>query len=164
MTTLRKLLLIWLALLVLILAGSQLIVTDSKRVHRVLQACEASVRESQPERLMAQIAPDYAYQRMDWATLHQLARAIFRKNEFSSTVLYREKIKIDGDTAEARFSAYVKSGQGSALPDSLSGWRLKLEKRGQRWLITEIEMLTLNGQKVGPLRQMMEEAVSMGGE
>jgi len=164
MTTLKKFLLIWLAALVLFLVAIQLIVTDSKRVHRVLKACEEAAREAQADKLMDQIAPDYDYQGMDWATLQKLASRIFRKNEFSSTVLYNKKIKVEGSSAEVRFSAMVQPSHESKLPGSFTGWRLKMEKRENKWLITEIEMLTLNGNSVGTLRQMMEQAASMSGD
>ncbi|MSR65609.1 MAG: hypothetical protein EXS18_07505 [Verrucomicrobiae bacterium] len=164
MTTLKKLLLIWAGILVLILVVAQFIITDSKRVHRVLKACESAAREAQPDVLMEQIAGDYQFQGMDWTTLDKLARTIFRKNQFSSMVLYKKTIKIAGDTAEVRFSAAVQPASGSALPVSLSGWRFKMQKRDKQWLITEIEMLTLNGQSTGSLRQMMEQAAAMGGD
>src|ERR1043166_5497324 len=119
MSTLKKLMLIWAGILVLILIVAQLIVTDAKRVHRVLQACEAAVRAAQPERLMEHIASDYQYQGMDWTTLEKLARTIFRKNQFSSTVLYNEKIKVEGDVAEVRFTVIVQPASGSSLPGSI---------------------------------------------
>ena len=163
MATLKKLLLIWAGILVLILIVAQFIVTDSKRVHRVLQACESAVRDANPDGLMENIANDYQYEGMDWATLNKLARTIFRKNQFSSTVLYKKTIKVGGDTAEVRFSAAVYPASGSVLPGSMSGWRLKMQKRDKKWMITEIEMVTLNGQSTGTLRQMMEQAAAMGG-
>lgn len=164
MSTLKKLLLIWVGLLVLIFVVAHFIVTDAKRAHRVLQACESAVRDAQPDGVMEHLASDYSYQGMDWTAFDKLTRTIFRKNQFSSTMIYNEKIKIEGATADVRFSAAVYPATGSALPGSMTGWRLKMEKRDKNWLITEIEMLTLNGNSVGTLRQMMEQAAAMGGE
>ena len=162
MSSFKRFLLVWFGVIALILIGAMFIVTDTKRVHRVLQGCESAVRDSDAGALMNHIARDYQYQSLDWQTMHDLAKTIFQQTQFSTTFLRNKKIKVEGDTADVTFNAIVQSAEGSALPGPFSTrWRLKLQKRDKQWLITEIEFLSLNGNPVGPLGAMMAEAAAM---
>lgn len=165
MSTLKKLLLLWMGLLVLIFVVARFIVTDSKRVHRVLQACEDAIRSADADGLMAHIARGYEYQSLDWPTMHSATTAIFKRSQFATTFLRAKSIKVNGDSADVKFSAFVQSVEGSALPGPFdTRWRLKMEKRENQWVITEIEFISLNGNPVGTLGEMMAQAAAMSGE
>jgi hypothetical protein len=164
MSTLKKLLLIWLALLVLLLVGSRFIVTDAKRVNRVLQAVEQSVRDADADGVMDGVARDYQYEGLDWQTLHDRVEGVFRRSRFSTTVIRDKRIQVTGDAAEVRLTVLAQPATGSRRPGSNTSWRLQLERRDRVWWITEIELLTVNGHSLGTLKQMIEAAESMSGE
>jgi hypothetical protein len=161
MSTLKRLLLAWVGLLVLILVIAQFIVTDSKRVNRVLQACEQSLRNADADGILANVARDYQYQDLSWETLREKASRIFRRSQFPTTIMRNKHIQIDGETADVKFKIFTQPAQGSSLPASSTAWRLRLDKRGKQWLVTEIELLTVDGRQMGTLKQVMELAEGM---
>jgi len=163
MTTLKKLLLIWIAVIVLILIAARFIVTDSKRVNRVLQATEAAIRSADADGLVAHVASDYEYQGLTREALQQHARAIFRRGQFPTTIMRNKSIQVAEGVGNVKFTVFAQPAQGSPYPPSNTAWRLKLQKRDGRWWITEIELLTVDGHAMGDLKQVMELAEGMGG-
>lgn len=164
MGSLKRLFLIWIAVIALILVVAQFIVTDSKRVNRVLQACEQAVRNADADGVLANVARDYQYQGMDWETLRAKAAKVFRRSQFPTTVMRNKHITLSGEAGEVTFKILTQPAQGSALPASDTAWRLRLAKRDGHWWVTEIELITVNSQALGTLKQVMELADGMGGE
>jgi hypothetical protein len=145
---------------VLVLVGARfLIVTDSKRVHGVLKNCENAVRNGDAGALMSQVAPDYQYQDLDRATLERMTRAIFTASRFSTVVIHNYHSQLHGDSANVTYAALIQTGNDSALKGAFrTSWRLAMQKRGKQWLITEIELVSVEGNSIGTLKQAMEQA------
>jgi hypothetical protein len=101
-------------------------------VREAVAAVEAAIEAGEPRRLHGWLAEDFVGPGgMDRAGARQLAQASLLRYRELSVVLGPVEVTVDGERAQASFTAAVTGGSGRLLPDAgriydvRTGWRLE---------------------------------------
>lgn len=101
-------------------------------VREALAGIEAAIEAGEPRRLHGWLAEDFIGPRgMDRDGARQLARASLLRYRDLSVVLGPVEVMVEGERAQASFTAAVTGGSGQLLPDAgriydvRTGWRLE---------------------------------------
>lgn len=132
-----------------------LIVTDLERLERTIADLRKAVEAADAERCISFVSPDYQYEGETREQLLEIGRQLFKATgPLEIKEINRKKPRITGATAVYDSKMLVTFTRPSndmlyATGKALSEWRLSFRKEGDRWLVYQVELLSVNNQPFG---------------
>jgi len=155
MTPKAKIAVVVAAVVLVYLLGDFLIVTEMERLQHTIAELREAVAAADAERCISFISPDYLHNGESREQLLEIGRRIFqRTGPMEVQEISKKKPKISGREAvyESRMVVtFTKPGDEMLYSAGklLSEWRLTFKKEGDRWLIYQVEPISINNQPIG---------------
>ena len=153
MTPKMKIVAIVAAAVVIYLALDFLIVTDKERLEQTIAGLEKAVEAGDAEKCIDFISPDYLFEQKTREDLLKLGQRLFEMTGPMKIKELETKLNITDSLAvyESQMLANLTDPKEEMLYAAgtvLSQWRLSFKKEDGKWLIYQVELLSLNKQPV----------------
>ncbi len=134
-----KLLLTVAAVVGLILLLDYLIETDEEAIEKLLRQGLACISAGNVDGAMSCVSPDFDYLGRDYAGLRlALVNVMPQIGQYDHN-LARFAIQAREQLAEADFQVFSQPRGKGAVHPMLTNWKLGLQKKDDKWLITELD-------------------------
>ncbi len=151
----------WLSFLALLAAvtllcvvASVLIETKRERIARVITQAKEALEKGDVAEMLRSVSPDFQQEGLDKDGLGELMRSCLRAYGHPTIRLWVRQLKLEGESVTCELSvrfAFPEYHGGIREILSRSRWRVSLRKQNDRWLITELTPLSMEGYEPGGL-------------
>ncbi|MEW6354901.1 MAG: nuclear transport factor 2 family protein [Planctomycetota bacterium] len=144
------------AAILIYLLAEFLIVTDRERLETTINDLHRVVEKADADKAIAFIAPDYHFQDKSRDELLEFGQRMFKLTGPMKIKILEEKLNVNGSLAVYESSILAAlSNPGGDVPYAggqvPSQWRLSFKKEGDKWLIYQVEPISLFNQPVRTL-------------
>ena len=154
-----------LALIVAAVGGwlivGRLFPSDKKRVEWTLGDIRKAVEGGDAQRCMAFVSPDYFYDNMNRKALAVFAEGVLKLSGPMNVRVLRQDVTVlaGGGFAVTAGEVLSTPRAGSDLPGPVrTSWNLTFRKEGKDWKVWQVELNSVNGERVQGLRGLLELA------
>lgn len=142
------------------LAVDFLVVTDKERLQRTISDLKKAVEEGDADRCISFLSPGYSFEGKTRDDLLELGKSLFKMTGPMKIRELETKLNITGALAvyDSQMAATMEKPNEEMLYAAgtvLSEWRLSFRKEGDKWLIHQVELRSLNKQEVRGLDVLM---------
>ncbi len=116
-----------------------LVVTDSERIHQMLDEATEAVERQDIDFIVDQcLDPDFQLGHLDREKTRDWGKGVIKTYEVQSVRAYSVESTVDGDSAQTTMRTFVKVG---IIPgEQRLDWKFQLKRRDNRWGIVRVQV------------------------
>jgi hypothetical protein len=158
-------------LLVLIVVGcvcvwllfSRLFPSEKKRLEWTLDDIRTAIESGNPQRCVAFVSPAYNYHTMDRKAMEEFAKTALALTGPMQVKTLKQEVKVlraeEGTFGVVAGEIISLPCPGTKLPGPVkTSWNLMFRKEGKDWKVWQIELNSVNDQRVGGLQSLVKLA------